>query len=190
MLYRADDLKRIAKAHLGFQKSAAIELRNAAESASPSSQYHIFLSHSFADKEVVAGLKYDWESMGYRVYVDWTEDPYLSRENVNKETAEKIRQRMKQCDTLFFATSTNSGGSKWMPWELGYFDALKTRVAICPIASNTEHDFRGQEYLGLYPYVQKTAEKDTDKQALWIHESETRYIHFDAWRIGRDPYQR
>ena len=36
-----------------------------------------------------------------------------------------LRQRMDHCRFLLFATSKASPDSKWMPWELGYFDGLR-----------------------------------------------------------------
>jgi hypothetical protein len=59
---------------------------------------------------------------------------------------------MGNCESLIFATSDASPASKWMPWELGYFDGRRpNRVAILPLVESATHGFRGQEYLGLYP---------------------------------------
>jgi hypothetical protein len=42
-----------------------------------------------------------------------------------------------------------------MPWELGYFDGFRPgHVAILPLVKATGAGFNGQEYLGLYPYVE------------------------------------
>jgi hypothetical protein len=40
-----------------------------------------------------------------------------------------------------------------MPWELGYFDALKRHVAIVPIVKTSDASFKGTEFVGLYPTV-------------------------------------
>jgi hypothetical protein len=42
-----------------------------------------------------------------------------------------------------------------MPWELGFFDGFKGRVAIVPLNENQFdiNEFKGQEYLGIYPYL-------------------------------------
>ena len=43
-----------------------------------------------------------------------------------------------------------------MPWELGYFDGFKPgRVWILPLVSNSDSEFEGHEYIGLYPAVEK-----------------------------------
>ena len=44
-----------------------------------------------------------------------------------------------------------------MPWELGYFDGFKSAVAILPITQTEQHLYSGQEYLGLYPYIDATS---------------------------------
>jgi hypothetical protein len=72
-------------------------------------------------------------------------------------TAERLRQRMRQSSALIYAHSNQSGSSKWMPWELGYFDGYKSAVAILPVAQTSQESFTGQEYLGLYPYIDGSA---------------------------------
>lgn len=96
-------------------------------------QYDIFLSHSSKDETLIAGLKLMLEDLGYSVYVDWN-DSALDPNNVTPETAKILRERMAQCRSLIYAFSENASNSKWMPWELGYFDGLKnSRVAVLPI---------------------------------------------------------
>ncbi|MCH4828060.1 TIR domain-containing protein [Planococcus halocryophilus] len=138
-----------------YQRSASAILRDNYKNFSHTKTYDVFLSHSFLDAEVILGLKSALEEKNYTVYVDWIEDKQLSRNNVNSETANQLRMRMKNCSSLFFATSDNSSNSKWMPWELGYFDGLKNKVAIIPIKKSSfdSNNFSGQEYLGLYDYV-------------------------------------
>ena len=114
--------------------------------------YDIFLSHSYEDAEVIAGIKVLVEQEGLSVYVDWIEDAQADRSKVTAKTAEMLRQRMRHCRFLLFATSKASPSSKWMPWELGYFDGLRQdRVGILPIVASDGGSFNGQEYLGLYP---------------------------------------
>lgn len=96
------------------------------------------------------------EDMGKKVYVDWMNDPELDRSQVNKHTAERLRARMNQSDSLLYLASDNASNSKWMPWELGYFDGHKPgKVAILPVLDKADQKFEGQEYLGLYPTIDK-----------------------------------
>jgi len=116
--------------------------------------YDIFLSHSYADKDLALLLKKEIESLKFTVYLDWYDDPELDRANVTKATADRLRETMKNSKCLFYATSINSKHSAWMPWECGYADGLKGKVAICPATkTQTESSYKGQEYLGLYPYI-------------------------------------
>jgi hypothetical protein len=162
------------------------------ESQSTSTTYDIFLSHSFLNATQVYILKKEIENFGFSVYVDWIEDKQLSRNNVNKNTARILRERMKQCNCLLYAYTFESVTSKWMPWELGFFDGIKERVAILPIeeretGSNT---FKGQEYLGIYPYITKQKDKQ-EINSLWVNEgSPDVYVNFESWLNGKKPYKR
>lgn len=147
----------------------------------PSKTYDIFLSHSIRDAELILGMKAIFEDLGYSVYVDWIEDPQMDRSKVTKATADKLRQRMDSSKSLFFVTTTNAESSRWMPWECGFFDGKKEKVAIVPIQStSTDNTYSGQEYLGLYPYVvkQQSTEK---KEMIWIRKSAKVYVAYDTW---------
>lgn len=114
--------------------------------------YDIFLSHAHEDAEVITGLKILIEREGLSVYVDWIEDPTADRSLITARTANMLRERMKHCKFLLFASSKASSTSKWMPWEIGYFDGLRSEhVGILPIVQTAGGGFSGQEYLGLYP---------------------------------------
>lgn len=153
-------------------------LEHASKSFSEYRDYDIFLSHSSLDARAVLGLKLHLEEMGCSVYVDWIEDRQLDRSKVNRQTADLLRKRMMRCTSLFYATSDNSEKSRWMPWELGYFDGIKGKVAILPILNNsTDNRYNGQEYLGLYPYVTKS------NSELFIHNSTYEYQSLSRWLL-------
>lgn len=158
--------------------------------SSTSKTYDIFLSHSSSDAALVTGLKLELEDLGYSVYVDWIEDPKLSRANVTKDTALVLQARMKQCKALLYAFSENAVNSKWMPWELGYFDGIKGTVAVLPISRTSKSSFQGSEYLGIYYYIQIDTVSGTNNTALWVYETATKYINFDSWITGYQPIQR
>src|SRR4051812_19630224 len=92
-------------------------------------EFDIFLSHSYEDKKFVDKIDQVFNSAGHSVYVDWKIDHELDRSKVTVQTADLLRKRMLQSKCLFFLTSSNSPTSRWMPWELGYFDGLKHKVA-------------------------------------------------------------
>jgi hypothetical protein len=142
-------------------KSADTLLREAA--ATLETSFDVFLSHSIKDADVILGVVAALKNQGLKVYVDWLVDPQMDRSRVTPETAERLRQRMRQSAALVYAHSNQSGSSKWMPWELGYFDGFRSAVAILPIAQTTQESFSGQEYLGLYPYI------DGSDVTLWVN---------------------
>jgi hypothetical protein len=115
--------------------------------------FDIFLSHSFNDKKIVAGVLKLLTDLGLKVYVDWVIDPQMDRNNISLATADKLRIRMRQSKSLIFLHSENSKNSKWMPWELGYFDGFRGNIAILPISNDENKSIEGQEYIGIYPYI-------------------------------------
>lgn len=152
--------------------------------------YDIFLSHSSSDAELVIGLKLTIEDLGYSVYIDWIEDPKLNRAQVTKETALVLKARMKKCKSLIYAFSENASNSKWMPWELGYFDGIKGTAAVLPISNSVRSNFQGTEYLGIYYYIQIDTISGTNNRALWVYEKLDKYVVFSSWLNGIQPIQR
>lgn len=129
-----------AQVRVRTQKSDRTILNEAMATAQQ--RFDIFLSHSFQDRELVVGTKKLIEDAGYSVYVDWIDDAALDRTAVDRERANHLRTRMQQCETLFYAHTPNAALSRWCPWELGYFDALKApdrQVFVLPLrtASST-----------------------------------------------------
>lgn len=173
-LLRESDLRAYKAKSLIGNESYNIESLN-------TDTFDIFLSHSYLDQDVVLGLKCYLEEKGLSVYIDWIDDNQLERDSVNEDTAEILRKRMKQCGSLLFATSSNSSTSKWMPWECGYFDGINGKIAILPISKTDESSFKGQEYLGLYPYIDVTASK------IWVNSTKSGYCDIKEWLNGKSP---
>jgi len=165
---------------------ASRELRDAASRAIKSNdRFDVFLSHRYLDAKEVLALKIIIESFGLTVYVDWIESPELDRTNVTKETAASLRDVMRRSRSLLYALSTNSSGSKWMPWELGYSDGLHGRVAIVPVTDQqtTAESYDGVEYLGIYPYLTLTPNKAREDK-LWVRDSASSYVLLPEWING------
>jgi hypothetical protein len=139
-----------------FKKSATAVLSETTQGVVDHQVFDVFVSHSIKDAQVILGVAEVFEQKGFRVYVDWIVDAQMNRAAVNASTAAKLRLRMKQSKSLIYVHSVNSSTSNWMPWELGYFDGLNGPIAILPIANSNVEGFKGEEFLGLYPYIDHT----------------------------------
>lgn len=134
-------------------ESAQKSLR-ASAAAPESARFDVFLSHCVRDAVAIEGVRALLLRARLTVYVDWIDDPALDRSSVSARTAARLRSRLRSSSSLIFVTSQNSPSSRWMPWELGYFDGFKPdRVAVLPLVEAGGR-FRGQEYLGLYPVLE------------------------------------
>ena len=153
------------------------------------SSFDIFLSHSMTDAELILGLKRLLEAAGKTVYVDWIDDREVDRSQVSAENAEMLRSRMRQCASLFYVHSRNSSTSRWMPWELGYFDGFNGNAAILPVLPDEGTlDFDGEEYLQLYPKVDMAELGATPR--IYINRARrlepAEFQTFDRWRSNSD----
>ena len=157
------------------------------ESVEPnvSEGYDIFLSHSYKDKFLVAGLREAIKEAGFSIYVDWIDDPQLDRTNVTREAVELIRTRMTYCKSMIYAFSDNAVSSMWMPWELGFMDGVKERVAIMQVNEEVEGDtinYQGREYLSLYNIA------DFFGRGLWVNGYDRNgTITYSQWLTGMNP---
>ena len=166
-----------------IRKSAGRVLSEA--TASANEQFNIFLSHSSAEpEEIILGVKSFLEDRGLSVYVDRYSDPQMSPDNVSRDTARILRSRMRNSEILLYIHSSYSKTSRWMPWELGFFDGLKGKVGVIPVTRNQEENFKGEEYLNLYPYVDVEKGLKSNIDYLWISESSNRYARLDLWARG------
>jgi len=188
-LFRESAVRARARAATTFQKSESVILTERVRFQASVERHDIFLSHAYADRELVLGAALMIEDLGYSVFIDWRDDPYLDRSKVTPETAAKLRSRMKSSRCLFYSTTSSASDSKWMPWELGYKDGDNTRVVVLPVVQYETTNYEGQEYLGIYPYVD-IANDTAGKQRLWVRRSSTCYVNFDSWLNGVEPTER
>lgn len=145
-----------SKVQRGFSSTTSQVFREAVQASRAEEKFDIFLSHASEDAEIVLGVREILVAIGLSVYIDWVDDPQMDRSSVTTENAEMLRQRMGASKSLIFLTTKNSATSRWMPWELGYFDGHKTGfIGILPIVDYSGGTFSGQEYLGLYPLIEK-----------------------------------
>lgn len=192
--FTKSEARAAATRNRDFQKSAGITsariLGESVKSTAITDTFDVFLSHSMADANVVLGIKQLLEESGLAVYVDWIEDAQLDRRAVTKETAAVLRQRMRQSKSLIYLSSENSSSSKWMPWELGYFDGFKPDgVAIMPVLDKSTDTFKGQEYLSLYPIVHKGTYSD-GKSDVFVEELGVRFSTLRKFGSGQPAWRK
>jgi hypothetical protein len=173
------------------RKSASQVLNEEVASVGDRDRFDIFLSHCVADADVIVGVKALLEEQGHKVYVDWLIDKQFDRSRVTPETANILRRRMQSSDSLFFATSESSPNSKWMPWELGYFDGLRQgRIAVLPLVPYKGAAFTGQEYLGLYPVVERLQSTDgVDRPFVTRGAGSRTYLDVGSFRAGSSLFK-
>ena len=146
--------------------------------------YDLFISHSFQNKELVIGLMYLFEKTGYKVYIDWVNDSKLDRQNVTPNTAALIKLRIRQSKGTSYIATSNSSQSKWCPWELGISDGMTGRVCILPVMDSS---FKGQEYLGLYPYLEYGLPNGEANEFYVVNQQYSwKSVSLRKWLIGID----
>jgi hypothetical protein len=154
--------------------------------------FDIFLSHSSKHAREVRAIKRRLERLGYSVYVDWVEDGELDRSAVTPATAARLRRRIASSRSLLVHASEGAAISRWVPWELGVADGFHQRVAILPVLAENRKtaSYRGNEYLGLYPYVDFAPTARNDVHEPWVNRSAKIYVSFRAWLKGKKPFRR
>lgn len=162
-----------------LQKSANAILRE--EASTTAQHFDVFLSHAIVDADIVLGVVQLLKDVGLTVYVDWLEDTQLERENVSPQTASTLRTRMRQSDALFYVYSAGATQSRWMPWELGYFDGHNGHVAVVPVVKEGQ-GFKGEEFVGLYPSVDIAARVGVGRTEAFINQSSNKYQPFELWK--------
>jgi len=112
----------------------------------------MFLSHSHLDKDLVKGFIRELADLNIVVYVDWNDSNMPDR--TSRETAEKIKNRIKQNQLFVVFATENALASRWVPWEIGIADQAKSlnQIFIMPITKN--NNFNGNEYLQLYNRIE------------------------------------
>ncbi len=201
MILSLTEMRRLGTESLEASLESQIESRSAEWATRETvrgvpTRFDVFLSHAYSDRPVVIGVYQRLKSCGFSMYVDWIHDPQLNRSQVTPSTANLLRKRMRQCDSLFYLTTSSSTYSKWMPWETGYFDGHDRKqphdghVAILPVLDDAPSSFVGQEYLGLYCWADVVPHRK-DRKALRVNPSSKmsagKFVEYDPWIGGLWP---
>lgn len=118
-----------------------------------------FLCHSHTDRSLALGLQVLMNEAGWDVYIDWQDNDMPS--TPNKETAEKIKLKIKTLDLFLFLATQNSTASRWCPWEIGYADSVKGHDNLLIIPTEDDYGrWHGNEYLQLYKRISDARSSD------------------------------
>ncbi len=127
-------------------------------SNSYSAKTTIFLSHKHNDLEEereAAGVIELLEEHDAIVYID-SMDKTLPTET-SGETAERIKEVIKNCDKFILLATDKAIESYWCNWELGIGDVHKfmSHIALLPVKEKDSYDnkYKGNEYLEIYPRI-------------------------------------
>jgi len=127
-----------------------------------------FLCHSHHDADLAKGMVQLLTEAGWRIYIDW-QDAKMP-ETPNRETAQRIQQKIVDLEYFLFLATSNSMSSRWCPWEIGYADGKKhiDRILVIPTIDGART--HGNEYLQLYRRVDLS---DKDELAVWQPDQHT-----------------
>src|SRR5690554_2459861 len=112
----------------------------------------VFLSHKHNERSVLEKVVRLLKKIGVIVYLDWLDDEMP--ESTSGETAERIKEKIKENRKFILLATNGAISSKWCNWELGYGDSDKypNNIAIMPITEN-DGSWVGNEYLQIYPVI-------------------------------------
>ncbi len=124
----------------------------------------VFISHKLEDLAKARQLKGRIQQWGFSCYID-ADDETLQHITNPKLLADRIRTRLRTSRCLLFAFTPVSSKSKWMPWELGFFDGRwsqnqiglynldEIEIDFANIENTNDNSLSFQEYLRIYKLV-------------------------------------
>ena len=90
---------------------------------------------------------------------------------------------MSKC--LAHIATSNIAKSIWCPWKLGLFDGISSGMCcILLVLKDAEQNrYRGQEYLGMYPYLSYTKYANSDEWTFWVEDPDNlqKYTTLKLW---------
>jgi hypothetical protein len=142
-------------------RAAGPAIRSLREARSQSAKT-AFLCHSHHDTDLARGLVTLLTEAGWRIYIDWADAEMP--ETPDRETAERIQQKIVELDFFLFLATANSMASRWCPWEIGYADGKKAVDRILLVRTTDGGRTHGNEYLQIYRHLDIS---NQDQLAVW-----------------------
>ena len=104
------------------QAASSRRVTKSLQEARASGAKTLFLCCSHEDQDFVLGLVNLLDDAAWNVYVDWKDTSMPAAPN--RETAHRIKGRVRAADYFLFLATPNSVKSRWCPWEIGFTDGL------------------------------------------------------------------
>ena len=138
-----------------FISEALMEIRGFASGAPTAAEPTVFLSHKHDDLRDLRGFIGMLQQLGAKVYIDSIDN--RMPDQPCGETAMRIKEVIRHCNKFILLATPGTIESYWCNWELGIGDTYKysDHIAILPIkdAGMTDREFKGNEYLQIYPVI-------------------------------------
>ncbi len=118
---------------------------------------YVFISHKHSDLEYLKGF-IDYLKSNYKInpYID-SMDSEMPQKTCT-QTAKRIKYVIGKCYKFILLATNDALSSKWCNWEVGIADKTKFEnhdMAILPMVDNLYTKFNGNEYLALYPSIER-----------------------------------
>lgn len=138
----------------------------------------VFISHKHDDLKDLQGLLGFLEKRyKVKVYID-SRDSSMP-DITSDETAQRIKQRIKECDKFILLATNAAIESKWCNWELGFGDADKfdKNIALFPMKKKNSSDssYKGHEYMSIYPCIEE------DEGIYYVRKKDGTLVLLETW---------
>lgn len=145
----------------------------------------VFISHKHSDlKDLEGFLSYLTEKYKVEPYIDSMD--HLMPNMTNAETAIRIKNVIESCDRFILLATNAALLSKWCNWEVGIADKSKYlthNMAILPMYERGGNRYEGNEYLGIYPYIDEEIDENGNKILVvkYISNNKQEQIPLKDW---------
>ena len=145
----------------------------------------VFISHKHDDLDDIQGfISYLKKEYNVVTYID-SMDKRMPQTTC-AETAERIKDVIAASNKFILLATNNALASKWCNWEVGIADKSKYlthNMAILPMYERGGNRYEGNEYLGIYPYIDEEIDENGNKILVvkYISNNKQEQIPLKDW---------
>lgn len=164
-------------------KTAESSLEDAELEAVNKRSASVYLSSQGVDAEIVYGALMTLGDFGIISRLSPSMPGKTDSTQIDRDHQEKRLNVMSDCRGLIYLTTTAKSESLWLPWECGFFEGRKQRIAIFPITPTNSDVYRGVNYLGMYPFIAQY-QSQHQRSTLVVKFGAKVYCTLDTWLDG------